>query len=202
MPSSADHRDGELSRLADELDGSIIQALAQLPLPVWITDRDGRLRWLNTDARSMFGSATGVHFSRFVAPESVNDVREIYARQILGAPDAAVQGAMLIGVEGRLSADLVVVPLRVDASVVGVISFAWVGRIQPPPCGKRPPPRLTPRQHEVLQLLAQGHSTTRIATELKIADETARNHIRLLLAELGVHTRLEAVVVAFRNGWL
>jgi DNA-binding NarL/FixJ family response regulator len=54
----------------------------------------------------------------------------------------------------------------------------------------------------VLELLAQGHSTARIAAELQIADETARNHVRLLLAELGVHTRLEAVVVAFRNGWL
>jgi DNA-binding CsgD family transcriptional regulator len=53
-----------------------------------------------------------------------------------------------------------------------------------------------------LELLAQRHSTVRIAAELKIADETARNHIRLLLGELDVHTRLAAVVVAFRNGLL
>jgi two-component system response regulator DesR len=61
---------------------------------------------------------------------------------------------------------------------------------------------LTPRQHQVLELLAAGASTRRIAAELQIAEETARNHIRLLLAELRVHTRLEAVVAAFRNGWI
>jgi DNA-binding NarL/FixJ family response regulator len=61
---------------------------------------------------------------------------------------------------------------------------------------------LTPRQYEVLGLLAHGESTSGIATRLGIAEETTRNHIRLLLQELDVHTRLEAVVVAFRNGWL
>ncbi len=67
---------------------------------------------------------------------------------------------------------------------------------------RRPRPALTPRQQEVLELLARGASTRRIADELGIAEDTARNHIRFLLSELGVHTRLEAVAIAFRNGWL
>ena len=66
----------------------------------------------------------------------------------------------------------------------------------------RPRPALTARQQEVLALLADGASTGRIAAELGIAEDTARNHIRFLLGELGVHTRLEAVAIAFRNGWL
>jgi DNA-binding CsgD family transcriptional regulator len=202
MTSSPDTHDENLHGPAEELDASITQALTQLPLPIWITGRDGRMRWLNAGARSMFGSAAGLHFSRFIAPENVNDVRESYARQLLGSPDASAQRATLIGLNGPVSADLVVVPLRLGASVVGVISFAWLGQLEAPPSGRRPPPRLTPRQQDVLELLAHGHSTARIAQELGIADETARNHIRLLLAELGVHTRLEAVVVAFRNGWL
>jgi DNA-binding NarL/FixJ family response regulator len=68
--------------------------------------------------------------------------------------------------------------------------------------GNESRPRLTPRQLEVLRLLADGLTTEQIAAKLGIAQETARNHIRLLLNELRVHSRLAAVVAAFRNGWL
>jgi len=54
----------------------------------------------------------------------------------------------------------------------------------------------------VLELLAHGRSTAEIAQALQISEQTVRNHIRHLLAELNVRTRLEAVVTAFRNGWL
>jgi DNA-binding NarL/FixJ family response regulator len=67
---------------------------------------------------------------------------------------------------------------------------------------REPLPDLTPRQHETLEHLAQGLSTPEIAARMQVAEETARNHIRGLLRELGVHSRLEAVVKAFRNDWL
>jgi DNA-binding NarL/FixJ family response regulator len=69
-------------------------------------------------------------------------------------------------------------------------------RIEPTACA----PELTRRQHETLVLLAEGLGTAAIARRLGIADETARNHIRGLLAALGVHNRLEAVVRAHRLG--
>jgi DNA-binding NarL/FixJ family response regulator len=59
---------------------------------------------------------------------------------------------------------------------------------------------LTPRQLEVLRLLAQGLGTGAISTRLRIADETTRNHIRAVLKKLGVHSRLEAVAVAYERG--
>jgi DNA-binding CsgD family transcriptional regulator len=202
MPSSRDQHDQDLSRVIDELDGSINIALTRLPVPIWITERSGRIRWLNPAARNVLGSVTGRHFSGLIAPESLNDFRESFARTILGASDLTVRRVTLLGQKGRLTTELAAVPVEVESLVVGVLTVAWAGVSQPPSSRKRPQPRLTPRQHEVLELLAQGYSTARIAAELNIADETARNHIRLLLAELGVHTRLEAVVVAFRNGWL
>jgi DNA-binding CsgD family transcriptional regulator len=67
---------------------------------------------------------------------------------------------------------------------------------------RQPKPRLTPRQHQILDLLTEGRSTAQIARALQITEETTRNHVRRLRGELGVHTRLEAVVVAFRNDWL
>jgi DNA-binding NarL/FixJ family response regulator len=59
---------------------------------------------------------------------------------------------------------------------------------------------LTPREQEVLAQLAQGHSSTAIASELDISPMTVRTHIRNLMEKLGVHSRLEAVTVALRNG--
>jgi DNA-binding NarL/FixJ family response regulator len=65
-----------------------------------------------------------------------------------------------------------------------------------------PEPKLTPRQFETLRLLGDGLSTTEIATQLGVSDDTARNHVRAVLRALGAHSRLEAVVSAQRLGLL
>lgn len=59
---------------------------------------------------------------------------------------------------------------------------------------------ITSREQEVLRLLASGASTEAIATQLGISPATARNHINKILGKLGVHSRLEAVTLALRNG--
>lgn len=59
---------------------------------------------------------------------------------------------------------------------------------------------LTRRQHEVLELLAQGFPAKLIAQQLDIADATARNHIQAILGELRCHSQLEAVAEARRRG--
>ena len=67
---------------------------------------------------------------------------------------------------------------------------------------KSQPEKLTPREHEVLQLLAAGASTTAIADTLVVSRATARNHIHNMLNKLNAHTRIEAVALARRNGLL
>lgn len=62
------------------------------------------------------------------------------------------------------------------------------------------PEHLTPREHEVLDLLAQGMATVEIATALGISRVTARNHVTRVIEKLGVRTRLQAVLVASRLG--
>jgi two-component system, NarL family, response regulator DesR len=59
---------------------------------------------------------------------------------------------------------------------------------------------LTPRQLAILRLLAQGKTTSQISDELVLSSTTVRNHIAHLLASLGTHSRLEAVIVAQRKG--
>ena len=67
---------------------------------------------------------------------------------------------------------------------------------------KAPPQRtrLTPRQLEVLELIAQGWAAKAIAGKLGIAEPTVRNHIRSILLELDCHSQLEALAVARRRG--
>lgn len=59
---------------------------------------------------------------------------------------------------------------------------------------------LTPRETEILQLLAEGHGSTAIAARLVISAETVQTHVRNLLGKLGVGSRLEAVALALRMG--
>jgi len=61
---------------------------------------------------------------------------------------------------------------------------------------------LTPRQREVLALVAQGKPDREIATRLVIALRTVGNHIHAIFGKLGVHNRTEATRLALENGLL
>jgi PAS domain S-box-containing protein len=60
--------------------------------------------------------------------------------------------------------------------------------------------RLTDREKEVLSLLAEGLDANEIAKQLSISAKTERNHVARILAKLGVHSRLQALVLAARYG--
>lgn len=64
---------------------------------------------------------------------------------------------------------------------------------------QRPGADLTPREREVLRLMASGLATDTIAEQLVVSVHTARNHIRNVLAKLHAHTKLEAVAIAVRE---
>jgi DNA-binding NarL/FixJ family response regulator len=56
--------------------------------------------------------------------------------------------------------------------------------------------RLTPREKEVLRLMAEGAASRDIASRLGISYTTVRTHIRSLGSKLGVHSKLEAIIKA------
>jgi DNA-binding NarL/FixJ family response regulator len=64
----------------------------------------------------------------------------------------------------------------------------------------RPLEPLTARELEVLQLLAEGASTTQASDRLGISSATLRAHVQAILRKLGAHSRLEAVAEAARLG--
>jgi two-component system nitrate/nitrite response regulator NarL len=60
--------------------------------------------------------------------------------------------------------------------------------------------KLTPREIEVLQALAEGLDSEQIAHRLHISLRTERNHMANILSKLGVHSQLQALVFALRHG--
>ena len=60
--------------------------------------------------------------------------------------------------------------------------------------------QLTPREREVLKALAEGLDGKEIAEQLNISLPTERNHMASILAKLGMHSRLQALVFALRHG--
>ena len=62
-----------------------------------------------------------------------------------------------------------------------------------------PAPRLTPREMEVLEHVAQGMNNREIAKALFISENTVKNHVRNILEKLHLHSRMEAVVYAVRE---
>jgi DNA-binding NarL/FixJ family response regulator len=58
--------------------------------------------------------------------------------------------------------------------------------------------RLTPREREILGLVAEGCRSEAVAERLHISPPTARTHIQNILSKLGVHSQLEAVALAAR----
>lgn len=66
-----------------------------------------------------------------------------------------------------------------------------------PPRGSRG--KLTKRQREILQLLANGESTTVAARELDLSEETIKTHTKNALARLGARNRTHAVAIALRE---
>jgi DNA-binding NarL/FixJ family response regulator len=127
--------------------------------------------------------------------------------------DEYVYEALRAGASGFLlkdagSADLVNA-VRVVAAGEALLAPSVTRRLiadfaaRVPPSGRRRPGELavlTPRETEVLTLIARGQSNAEIAATLVVAEETVKTHVSRVLTKLGLRDRAQAVVVAYESG--
>ena len=116
--------------------------------------------------------------------------------------DDDIHRALSVGARGYLLKD------TMRSELLGVIRTVHAGgRAIPPAVAARlaeytPRVELTPREREVLQLMAKGFSNGDIARLLGRTESTMKVHVSNILAKLGVTDRTEAVTVALRRGIL
>ncbi|HWK89818.1 MAG TPA: response regulator transcription factor [Longimicrobium sp.] len=128
---------------------------------------------------------------------------------------AWVMDAMRLGLHAALPRDVTAEELvaAVEGAAAGLfcmpiglamvlVSGAAEGGGQSEPLGMVLDPGLSPREADVLQLLARGISNKAIARELGISEHTVKAHVGAVFGKLGVSTRAEAVAVGVRSGLL
>jgi DNA-binding CsgD family transcriptional regulator len=185
----------DLRRIAPDISPSV----ARLPMPAYILDRDGVVRWLNMAAVRHFGDIRGRRIAQIVEPEYATLARQEFAAKLLGTQQATEGTVAVRTAEGRrVLVDISSTQLVEQGSIVGV--FGLADPTDEPPRSETSSVELTPRQLDVLRYVAAGHSTEHIAKTLGISTETVRNHVRGLMARLDAHTRLEAVIRASELG--
>jgi DNA-binding NarL/FixJ family response regulator len=59
--------------------------------------------------------------------------------------------------------------------------------------------QLTPKEHQILDLIGEGLTNRQIATRLSLAEKTVKNYVSALLAKLGVESRTQAAIIATRQ---
>jgi DNA-binding NarL/FixJ family response regulator len=158
------------------------------------------IRWLNGAARDLVGDRVGERFATLLEPGSVPVASQAFAQKIVGQVASTEYEVTLRKRDGTLvRAEISSVPIRGGQSVAGVFGLATIEEEARPTRASDREVSLTPRQAQVLHLLARGCSTEQMADELGVTQDTIRNHVRAILRRLGVHSRLEAVIEAHQR---
>lgn len=96
----------------------------------------------------------------------------------------------------RAAAGEIVMP---DSQLPLVLEQLESGR-EPVPVAEFALKRLTARETQILRALAAGDPTATIASDLGISPLTVQSHVKSILSKLGVHSKIEAVTLAWRHG--
>jgi DNA-binding NarL/FixJ family response regulator len=113
-------------------------------------------------------------------------------RQVRAALDAGASGYLLKDADAD--------------EVAGAVRAASRGELQLDPAIARSlveaGPKLTPRELDVVELIATGRANKEIAERLSISERTARTHVSSILAKLGLESRTQLALWAVRNGFV
>lgn len=212
-------------RRTEESGGESWPGASRLRSPVWICDERRRVVYANRAARECLGLAEGRWFGgachELVAGRECTGAP--FCRADCPLFRSALQGGELAPVQfrvgdGRRRRWLKVIPFVTQGPggaprIVHVADetgperrarefLDGVRRNAPPRprAAASAAPPITPREREILALLAQGMHSKGVARALGIRYVTVRNHVQDLLARLGVHSILEAVALHVADG--
>jgi DNA-binding NarL/FixJ family response regulator len=130
------------------------------------------------------------------------------------ADDASVFAALQAGARGYLTKNASAAEIRhaiaavragealLDPSVQRRLldALATAPGAIPPPRGEELPDGLTPREAEVLRLMAAGRTNQEIAADLVVSEGTVKTHVNRIFAKAGARDRGQAVAYAYRHG--
>ena len=124
--------------------------------------------------------------------------------------DQYVYTALTVGASGFLLKDVspeqLVAAVRLvrsgDALLAPSITRRLIKQFAPRPnvAGHSDLSGLTPRELEVLRLLARGLSNAELAAQLTLSEATVKTHVARILSKLGLRDRVQAVVLAYQTG--
>jgi DNA-binding NarL/FixJ family response regulator/class 3 adenylate cyclase len=153
----------------------------------------------------------GIEATRLLLGENGTDTKVVMLTTF--DMDEYVYEALRAGASGFLLKDVppeqLVDGIRAVASGDALLAPSITRRVieefvrRPPDAARKPPPELedlTPREAEVLRLIARGRSNAEIATELFVSETTVKTHVAHVLTKLGVRDRVQAVVFAYESG--
>jgi DNA-binding NarL/FixJ family response regulator len=118
---------------------------------------------------------------------------------------AGASGFLLKDVTAERLFDAVRVVAAGEALLAPTVTRRLIGefaRLRPPQAAPAAPAlaSLTPRETQVLRLVAEGLSNPEIAARLVVTEETVKTHVSRMLAKLGLRDRTQAVVTAYESG--
>jgi DNA-binding NarL/FixJ family response regulator len=122
------------------------------------------------------------------------------------ADDASVLGALRAGARGYLTKDAGAEQIKTadeavargEAALDPAIQHHVLAAVSAP--APELPDDLTPREVEVLQLIAGGLTNSEIAAKLVVSNATVKSHVNHIFAKIGARDRAQAVVYAYANG--
>jgi len=154
----------------------------------------------------------GIEATRILLGERGSDAKVVMLTTF--DMDEYVYEALRAGASGFLLKDVppeqLVAGIRAVASGEALLAPAVTRRVieefvrRPPEAAAAPPSpkleELTPREVEVLKLIARGLSNAEIADELVVSQATVKTHVARVLTKLGLRDRVQAVVLAYESG--
>lgn len=151
----------------------------------------------------------GIEATRQVAGRQVDDPVPVVVittfdedEYVFDALEAGARGFLLKDAEPDLLAEAVRAAARGDALIAPAITARLLSAFARSRPEGVPPPRepLTPREDEVLGLVAAGRTNAEIAEELFLSLSTVKAHIGAIMVKLGVRNRVELALWAYRAG--